>query len=226
MTSSRHKPWIRFALSLLALALLVGATGCRRTRDETWYCYDREGKPVEDAIVICTYTLAGSGQSAVNYRISDAKGKIFLNLDDDTPDGLIRGFSCIYSPKLRNSGPGERWHVDQPVPDTSAYFDEWNNKIYLKSGVGDPLIWHEALNDLISAYSTHNDDPNGGAKLDRDLGSIVFHERSLFLEEYGEQVVPPVYLENAAVNSFYPYISKRKNANLKFKDITLDLPKP
>lgn len=225
MITTRRKPWIRFALSLLALALLVGATGCKRTRDETWYCYDREGTPVEGAIVICHYNLAGSGQAAVNYRISDAKGKIFLDLDGDTPDGLIRGFSCIYSPKLRSSGPGERWHVDQPVPDTTAYFDEWNNKIYLKSGVGDPLIWHEALNDLISSYFT-NMRGNGGAKLQRDLGSVVARERSLFLEEYGEQVVPPAYLENAAVNAFYPYISRKKNAGLKFKDITLAVPKP
>jgi hypothetical protein len=225
MITSRHKPWIRFTLSLLALALIVGATGCKATRDEKWHCYDREGKPIEGAIVICSYNLAGSGQTAVNYRISDAKGKIFLDLDEDTPDGLIRDFS-IYSPELRSGGPGERWHKDQPIPDTTAYFDEWNNKIYLKSGVRDPLIWHEALNNLISSFFTNMRDNNGGAKLQRELGPVVARERSLFLEQYGEQVVSPAYLENAAVNAFYPYISKQKSAGLKFKDITLSIPPP
>lgn len=217
-----HKPWIRLTLNLLTVALLMGATSCKQTRDETWYCYDRNSKPVEGVIVICHYNLANSGKSATTYRLSDATGKIFFDFDEDPPDGLIRGYSCIYSPRLRSGAGdlGERWHDGQPIPNDPVYFDEWNNKIYIKSGTGEPLIWHDALNALISAYFTNMHDNNDGAKLKRELGPSVSHERSLFLEEYGERLVPLAYLDTAAIRAYYPFVAERKNTGLRFKDIT------
>lgn len=229
MKTFLQKPWIRLALSLLALVLIVGVTACKQTQDETWYCYDTQGHPVESVLIVCRYSLANSGRAAINHRFSNATGMIVIDLDDDTPDGLIRGYSCIYSAKLKSgdTGLGERWHKGQPVPDTAVYFDEWNNKIYLKSGIDDPLIWHSALTTLISSYSELRRNPYGGAKLNAELSALVSQERALFLEKYGDLTVPLDYLDTGWVfRSHYPNIDRSYNAGLKFKDITLPLPKP
>lgn len=226
MFPSLHKLAMRFTPNLLAVALLTGVAGCKQTKDETWHIYDRNGKPVPDAIVICSYTLANSGKGAVNYRIGKPTGEILLDLDEDTPDGLDRGYSCVYSPRLRNgdTGLGQRWHEGEPIPDGSVYFDEWNHKIRIKSGVEDPLIWHHALNSLIAGYFNNICNDKGGAKLRKELGPIVSRERSLFLEKYGEELVPAAYLDKTAVNAYYPSVFKKKNTGLKFKDITLQIP--
>ncbi len=228
MITSLHKPWIRCALKLLTPVLLIAASGCKQTKDDTWYCYDRKGKPVEGVLIICRYSLANSGRAAINHRFSNATGMILINLDDDTPDGLIRGYSCIYSANLKSGdiGLGERWHEGQPVPAMPVYFDEWNKKIYLKSGIDDPVIWHSALTSLISSYSELIGNTNGGAKLNAELSSLVSQERALFLERYGEQVVPLEYLKTGWIfRVHYLNIDKSRSDGLKFKDITLPLPK-
>lgn len=228
MITFLRNPWKPFILSPLVLAMLMGVSGCKQTRDETWYCYDTQGHPVEGVLIVCRYSLANSGRAAINHRFSDGTGKIVIDLDEDTPDGLQRGYSCIYSPKLKSgdAGLGGRWHKGLPIPDKAVYFDEWNNKIYLKRGVDDPLIWHNALCVLISSYSGLRGNPYGGAKLDAKLSVLVPRERALFLEKYGEQVVPLDYLKRGSFSAYYPNLDKSYTAGLKFKDITLPLPKP
>ena len=227
-------PFVRLALNLLAIALCIGTTACNSTDNKTWHCYDRQGNPAEGVVILCHWGLANYDKHGVTCRMSDANGKIVLDGDADTPFGLSRGDACIYSSKLRSGsvGMGKRWHETepeheiQPIPDTAVYFDEWNNKIYLKSGVDDPVIWHNALNHLISSYGRLRGAPNGGAKLNAMLSGIVPHERALFLEKYGERIVPSDYLKTASVNNFFGGSSKRTNSGIKFKDITLPLPKP
>ena len=219
------------------IALCIGTTACNSTDNKTWHCYDRQGNPAEGVVIISRWGLPECNKSGVTCRISDANGKIVLDLDADTPPGLDRGDECIYSSKLRcgSVGMGKRWHETepgheiQPIPDTPVYFDEWNNKIYLKSGVNDPVIWHNALNHFILSYSASRNHPNGGAKLNAYLSVLVSRERALFLEKYGEQIVPQNYNYTVSLDTLvtrYSYLSKRNNANLKFKDITNPLPKP
>jgi len=226
--TTQKKLWTRRIHSLLALALIVGITGCNGTPNETWHCYDTQGHPAEGILIVCFYGLANYKQSGVNCRFSDATGKITLDLDKDTPHGLQRGYDCIYSAKLRSgaAGLGERWHDGQPVPDTAVYFDERNNKIFLKSGVDDPLIWHAALNNLISSYNRLRKFTNGGMKVNETLSTMVPRERTLFLDKYGELAVPLDYLNSASVKSYYSYLAKSNNATKTFRDITLPLPKP
>lgn len=221
MTASRDQAWVKISISLLVVALVAWIFLGHQPEDETWHCYDTQGHPAEGVLIVCHYGLAGSNRSGVNFRFSDAEGKIIFDLDDDTPDGLMRGYSCIYSPKLRSGavGQGERWHEGQPIPNEAVYFDEWNNKIHLQSGVDDPLIWHNALGHLICAYGGARRNPHGGAKVDAELAGLVFRERALFLEKYGEQVVPLSYLKTGTFRNFYSY-ARKADAGSKFKDIT------
>lgn len=121
---------------------------------------------------------------------------------------------------------GESWHEGQPIPDEAVYYDEWNNNIYLKSGFDDPVIWHAALETLIATYSTLRNFPNGGAKLDSQISAMISQERALFLGKYGEQVVSIDYLKKGAFRNYHDDLPREKNVILKFKDITLPLPKP
>jgi hypothetical protein len=230
MITLQHKNLIQFSLGLVVLALLVGTTACNRSPNETWHCYDRENNPVEGVVVICRYSLANSGKTAVNCRVSDATGRLDLDLDDDTPVGLIRGFNCIYSPALHNGdvGLGERWREGKQVPDVAVYFDELNNNIYLKSAAEDPVIWHAALVEFIGSYTMSRGFNNGGIKLNKELSTIVSQERTLFLKKYGEQQVPPDYLENGSFRRYRDFrdLVHQKDVILKFKDITLPFPNP
>jgi len=216
--------------SLLALALIVSTTGCNATPNETWHCYDTQGHPVEGVLIVCDYGLASYGKRAFNHRFSNADGKIVLDFDKDTPRELNRGYSCIYSAKLRSGavGIGKRWHNGEPIPDEAVYFDEWNNKIYIRSGVDDPVVWHRILLKLIEMdrpMVTHKADlvVPGMAKLEKALTLVILRDRASFLKEYGERLVPISYIESSYLKVFFPDIRKQKTTDIKFKDITLPI---
>jgi|LNAP01.1.fsa_nt_gb hypothetical protein len=209
----------------------LSLTGCYKTRDVTWHCYDEKGKPVEGVLIVCNYGLANYGKRAVNHRFSDAQGKVVLDFDEDTPRELMRGYDCIYSAKLRSGSVdiGERWHRGAPIPESAVYFDEYNYNIYIKSGDNNPVFWHSALNSLIDEYRNHNvrkagSDAPGVAKIDIMFSILVPRERALFLAKYGDQLVPSVYIKTGSVGSYFPDIFQRDTSRLKFKDVTLPLP--
>lgn len=231
----RRSPWTRFALGVLALGLLLGATGCYSIRNETWHCYDDKGQPVEGVLIICNYGLANYGKRAVNHRFSDAQGRIILDFDEDTPRELMRGYDYIYSSKLRSGsvGIGERWHQGAPIPGRAVYFDEYNNNIYIKGGASDPLIWGGALNGVLSAYSwafhsagyvPGRDAVPGLAKLKESLEVLAPRERALFLAQYGEKTVPVNEINQRGLRGYFVNLPDRDNPNLKFKDIIIQLP--
>ena len=120
---------------------------------------------------------------------------------------------------------GERWHAGQPIPPGPVYFDEWNNKIYIAPGGDDPQTWHAALDILITSYSIKSD-PVGGPKLGKELHPFIARERQEFLEKYGETPVPPAYPKTIGFRNHHENLKALAIDNLKFKDITLDLPKP
>jgi len=220
-----------FTLYLLAVSLLLTTAGCNRDRKETWHCYDTKGHPIEGVLIVCDYGLSNYKKRAFNHRFSDATGKIVLDLDEDTPGELNRGYSCIYSAKLRSGdvGIGKRWHSGEPIPDEAVYFDEWNNKIYIKSGLDDPVRWHRILTTLIGIDKpmvNHKSDliVPGMTKLEKTLTPIISRDRALFLKEYGERVVPRSYIESAFLQNYYPDLWKETNSVKTFNDITLSLP--
>ena len=231
MITVRQSAWTRFILGFLALGLLLGTAGCYTTRDVTWHCYDEKGQPVEGVLIVCHYGLANYGKRAVTHRFSDAQGKVILDFDDDTPHELLRGYDCIYSSKLCSGSVdiGERWHQGAPIPDSAVYFDEYNYNIYIKSGEGNPVFWHSALNALIDEYRNKNIrkaglNAPGVVKLEATLSVLVPRERVLFLAKYGEQLVPGDYIKNGSVGSYFPEIFHGDGSRLKFKDVTLALP--
>ena len=220
------------SLALTLLTLLFGISGCDGTRgetkNETWYCYDTSGHPVGGVLILCFYGFPSSNKSAVNFRFGDASGKVVLDLDEDNPNrGLMRAYQCIYSRQLRNGDAelGERWHEGQPIPPGPVYFDEWNNKIYIAPGGDDPQTWHAALDILIISYSSKSE-PNGGPKLGRELHPFIARERQEFLEKYGETSVPPAYLKTIRFRTYHKNLKALPGDTLKFKNITLELPKP
>ncbi|MEO8615858.1 MAG: hypothetical protein ABI600_12015 [Luteolibacter sp.] len=223
MTPTQRKPWASSALHLLALALLTGITGCERPEKETWYCYDALGHPLEGVVIACNYGLPNYDKSGMNCRFSDASGRIVLDLDKDIPNGLRRGFSCIYSAKLRsgNVGMGERWHGGEPIPDTAVYFDEWNNKIYLKNGFDDPVAWAVAVNGLTAAYGnaffTAGEVP-GAVKMEKALEKLAPRERDLFIAQYGELEVPWDEIKRRRLQGHFK-TPRKDAAGMKFKDI-------
>ncbi len=224
----RCKPKAPFVICLLAISLLAAITGCNRTKNETWYCYDTHGHPVEGVVISCDYGLAGYDKTGVNGRFSDSTGKIVLDLDDDTPAGLMRGFSCIYSAKLRSGavGMGDRWHEGQPIPETAVYFDEWNNKIYLRSGFDDPLAWALAVNGLMNAYGNAFFSAGavpGAAKLEKELESLARREREQFIALHGEKTVPVDEINRRRLQGHFK-LPRKDNPDLKFKDIMVPLP--
>jgi len=209
-------------------ALFLRISGCGHTPDETWFCYDTSGHPVGGVLILCDYGLASSNKSAVNFRFGDSSGKVVLDLDRDNPyRTLNRGYSCIYSRQLKNgdSDIGERWHKGEPIPPGPVYFDEWNHKIYIAPGGDDPQAWHAALDMLIVSYSARKC-PVGGTKLGRELYHFIERERQEFLEKYGETSVPPEYLKTNRLMLYHKNLKALPVDNLKFKDITLELPKP
>lgn len=178
-------------------------------------------------MIVCHYGLAGHDKTGMNCRFSDASGRVLFGLDDDTPDGLIRGYSCIYSSKLRSGavGMGERWHEGEPIPDSAVYFDEWNNKIYLRSGIDDPVVWADAVNHLTSAYGnaffTAGAVP-GAAKLEKELEVLAPRERELFIEQYGEEPVPVDEIRRRKLQGHFE-LPRKDTPELKFKDIIVPL---
>lgn len=218
------------SLYLMVVSLLLATAGCNGDRNETWHCYDTKGLPVEGVLIVCDHGLANYKKRAFTHRFSDANGKIVLDLDEDTPGELNRGYSCIYSAKLRSGavGMGKRWHSGEPIPDEAVYFDEWNNIIYIRSGVDDPVVWHRILVTLVEMdrpmvkYKSDLVVP-GMAKLEKTLTPLILRDRTLFLKEYGECLVPKSYIESAFLQYSYPDIDKKKNSAVKFKDITLSL---
>ena len=220
MTPTQRKPWASFALNLLVLALFAG---CNSPKNETWYCYDTHGHPLPDVVIACHYGLAGYDKTGMNCRFSDSSGRIVLDLDDDIPSGLMRGFSCIYSAKLRSGdvGLGKRWHEGEPIPETAVYFDEWNNKIYLKSGFDDQVAWAVAVNSLTNAYGNAffraGKEP-GSAKMEKALEKLVPRERELFLAQYGEEAVPVYEIKRRKLQGHFDF-PRKDTADLKFKDV-------
>ena len=219
--------WGRFALKLLALALLAGITGCNRTKNEIWYCYDSQGHPLEGVLIACHYGLAGSDKTGMNCRFSDSSGKIVLDVDGDIPDGLLRGFSCIYSAKLRSGalGMGERWHKGEPIPETAVYFDEWNNKIYLKDGADDPVAWAVAINGLINAYGNAffvAGEVPGAANMENALEKLVPRERDLFIDRYGNEPVPWDEIKRRGLHGHFD-ARRTEPAEMKFKALIIPL---
>jgi len=228
MTPTTHKQfWTRLIQSMQAIALIIGTTSCAISSSETWHCYDTKGNPAEGVLIVCHYGLSNYDKTGVNCRFSDAKGKIVLDLDADTPLGLERGYSCIYSSKLRSgcADQGTRWHEGETIPKDAVYFDEWNNKIYMKSGIDNPVIWHNALNALIHAYEDSRRAVNGGRNLNAQISQIVLMERALFIKKYGENEVPIGYLKTDGL-VYFPTLQKNYKSGLKFKDITLPIQKP
>lgn len=232
MKNIYRKFLILFTLSLLAIGLIVWIVNrYNRHQEDTWYCYNTQGQPAEGVMIVCRYGLANYPKVALTHRFSDAKGKIVLDLDWDTPSGLIRGITCIYSSKLRSGcpGEGERWHKGRPAPDTAVYFDEWNNKLFIKSGDDDPTIWHPALNAIIETYQNmimHKSSKGipGKIKLEKALSALVPNERKSFLEKYGDEKSPMDYVNTGNVLHYFPRAAKNPNSNLLFKDITLEIP--
>ena len=227
MDQSRYKRKVPLVIYLLALALIAGITGCNRTKNETWYCYDTQGHPLEGVVIACHYGLAGYDKTGENCRFSDSSGKIVLDLDNDIPDGLNRGFSCIYSAKLRSGdvGMGERWHKGEPIPETAVYFDEWNNKIYLRSGFDDPVAWAVAVNSLTNAYRSAFFSAGkvpGTAKLEKDLEMLALRERERFIALHGEETVPVDEIKRRGLHGHFE-LPRKDNPDLKFKDIMVPL---
>jgi hypothetical protein len=58
MSQIRCKPNLPVVIYLVTLALIAGITGCNRTPNETWYCYDTHGHPLEGVVIACHYGLA------------------------------------------------------------------------------------------------------------------------------------------------------------------------
>ena len=227
------KPWLGFlkklALPAAAAVLLPWISGCDQNDTDHWKTYDASGHPVGGVLILCSYGLPSSDKAGVNYRFSDASGKVVLDLDKDIPRGLDQAHVCVYSRELKNGdlGLGERWHDGQPVPATPAYFDEWNNKIFIsRTAEDDASARHAALEILIAKYSVLRRFPNGGAKLGTDLRSFVTRERDEFLANYGAEPVPPAYYTSPTFRNFHDSLPATPAAGLTFKDITLDLPTP
>jgi len=213
------------------VGLLLGA-GCNLiTPNETWYCYDEQGQPVEGVIIVCRYGLANYAKRGVGYGISDAQGKVTFVADDAMPGGLERGYDRVYSAKLQSgdAGMGERWHNGAPIPEDPVYFDEYTNKIYIKNGVGNPAMWNAAINGLIDAYRNVGGGKMamygpGAGKLWTALSTLVPAERDAFLKKYGELPVPVKYLKSNRLHAAFPFADMQVNQGLRFKDVTLALP--
>ncbi|MCX6937069.1 MAG: hypothetical protein NTU80_04110 [Verrucomicrobia bacterium] len=227
-----QKQFKRLALTALCLLGLLASSGCVMiTPNETWYCYDEQGQPLESVIIVCNYGLANSAKRGVGYGISDALGKVTFVADKDMPRGLERGYECIYSKKLQSGyvDIGERWHKGAPIPKEPVYFDEHAKKIFIKSGIGDPVCWHAAINRLINEYRNVGSGKMamygpGAGKLWNLLSTLVPVERDAFLKAYGEQPIPTDYLKSNVLNAYFPRAHRQINDGLKFKDITLPLP--
>ncbi|MCX6937068.1 MAG: hypothetical protein NTU80_04105 [Verrucomicrobia bacterium] len=201
------------------------------TPNETWYCYDEQGQPLEGVVIVCHYGLANSPKRGVGYGISDALGKVTFVADQDMPRGLVRGYGCVYSAQLQNgdAGMGARWHKGAPIPKDTVYFDEYAKYIYIKNGIGNPAWWNDSINNLIYTYRNIGGGKMamygpGAGKLWNLLSTLVPAEREAFLKAYGEQPVPTDYLKSNVLNAYFPYADTQLNKGLKFKDITLPLP--
>jgi len=212
-------------------AILVFCAGCNSAPDETWHCYDEQGNAVEGALIICHYGLPQYDKRAVDYRFSDALGRVHFAINKEMPPGLRRGYACIYAPNLQSgdAGIGERWHAGAPIPDTAAYFDEYKNNIYLRSGIEDPATWHYALNIIISIYHDVKGRKSamGGSgieQLESMLSGFVSKERARFLGKYSDTLVPLSYIKSRRLDGFFPHLSERADLNLKFSDVMLTIP--
>lgn len=146
--------------------------------------------------------------------------------NDDLGHGLNRGNMSVYSRQLKNGdiGLGERWHEGQPIPKAPVYFDEWNNKISMAPN-DDPQVWHAAL-DLLMTCSSRTADPAGEPKLAKELYSFTVRDREDFLQKHGETPGLPEYLDSIGFKLYHKNLASLPRDNLKFKDITLELPKP
>jgi hypothetical protein len=220
-----------FGRPIFLVAILFLYAGCNSVPDETWHCYDEQGNPLGGVLIICHYGLPQYEKSAVDYRFSDAHGRVYFTTKREMPRGLRRGYACIYASSIHggSAGIGERWHAGAPIPDAGAYFDEYKNRIYIKSGDGDPVIWHSALNNLISVYANVKGrrlgmSGAGAMQLEVMLSDFVPKERNRFLRKYAQALVPLHYIKSRRLDNYFPRLSRRNDLNLKFSDVTLELP--
>ena len=225
-----QKTVVRLAFCLLVPLLLLESSSCSHTSNETWHCYDANGRPVADVLFICRYDLAADYRTGVNYRFSDTSGKVVLDLDKDTPRGLIRCHECIYSSRLHSGdmGLGGRWNGTPPRPDNAVVYDGGSGRIYLKDGTNHPLVWYTGIQELIAAHRRLAKFPNGGARMASELRTMVARERASFLQRYGDSPVPAAYFTTSSfrIHRDALHITSAQSGHLAFKDIILPLSKP
>ncbi len=216
-------------------------TGCQHfTEPQVFHCYDERGKPLEGVVFISQYvasTLMSYRTIGVDYRFSDDDGNVCFennSITKEFPESGMRFVMFVYSNHTHSGdfatgtyvAPGELLPLS---PNTGLKYAvyEYAGNLTFQDFSNDPVRWHLALHSLMQETSRVMKKEGhyqsvGIDRLEAMIVSFTEKERALFLEEYGNALVPVAYYEFNKANGF-PQIPPEKRAGLRFKDIALPI---
>ena len=215
--------WARGLITASCLVFLFLGGGCRSVPNETYHCYDEQGKPLEGVLFVCDYGLANAPTVGVDYRFSDKEGVVRFHRDAISKNaaGSMRNMRTVFSDRTHSGAPGDgESYIEgkDPVPDWPVCTTAFTNKMLFKNANDDPTRWLFSINCLLNLVKNiqlreYGMEGPGIERLEAMIVPFAKKERVAFIEKYGEEIAPVNFITKVAADRVWWYRAGLKSRN-------------